>query len=236
MQGRARSSERPKRLPQLSGKGTSRPRLPGYLRPTRRLVGPQRPQEEPGGPAGREELALAHLGGARGPTGTKSGGARPAGRRLGSGASPARSPRPRRRPQPEVNAAVPGRAKTRNRLSRQTSGRNASSGGSGVIRGRSGKWSSRKRAFLVRSFRRCLDSMDLCMRRFRLGGTHGSWPGPAGCRTDQQKSRTCRSGARGPAANSPHCAGQCTRKYSKKLIAACIWKNDKVKSWSFGFS
>ncbi|EDL77384.1 similar to RIKEN cDNA 1300017J02, isoform CRA_a [Rattus norvegicus] len=75
--------------------------------------------------------------------------------------------------------------------------------------------------------------MDLCMRRFRLGGTHGSWPGPAGCRTDQQKSRTCRSGARGPAANSPHCAGQCTRKYSKKLIAACIWKNDKGYAWPF---
>lgn len=128
MQGRARSA-------QLPGKGASRPRLPRDLRPTRRLGEARRPQEAPGGHAGREEPKLAHLGGARGPTGTKSGGARPAGRRLGSGASPARSPRPRRRPQPEANAAEPGRAKTGNRLSRQPSGRHTSSGGSGVIGG-----------------------------------------------------------------------------------------------------
>lgn len=95
------------RLSQLPGKGTSRPRLPGYLRPTRRLVEPRRPQEAPGGQAGREELALAHLGGARGPTGTKSGGARPAGRRLGSGASPARSPALGGAPNPKLTQQNP---------------------------------------------------------------------------------------------------------------------------------
>lgn len=42
----------PRDCPQLPGKGrargTSRPRLPGCLRPTRRLPGPRRPQEMPG--------------------------------------------------------------------------------------------------------------------------------------------------------------------------------------------
>lgn len=185
MQGRARSPERPMRLPQLPGRGISRPRLPGYLRPTRRLVEPRRPQEVPGGQAGREELKLAHLGGARGPTGIKSGGARPAGRRLGSGASPARSPRPRRRPQPEANAAQPGRAEIGNRLSRQPSGRKTSSGGSGVIGARSGKWSRRKRAFLEHSFPKCSGAYGLGLLRFRQGGARGSWPGAAGCRADQ---------------------------------------------------
>lgn len=178
MQGRARSA-------QLPGKGASRPRLPRDLRPTRRLGEARRPQEAPGGHAGREEPKLAHLGGARGPTGTKSGGARPAGRRLGSGASPARSPRPRRRPQPEANAAEPGRAKTGNRLSRQPSGRHTSSGGSGVIGGpRSGKRSGRKRAVLGHAFRRC-SGVWVCGNSFGCGAAHRSWRGPAGGRTDQ---------------------------------------------------
>lgn len=159
------------RLPQLPGKGTSRPRLSEYLRPTRRLGERRRPQEAPGGLAGPEELALAHLSGARGPTGTKSGGARPAGRRLGSGASPARSPRPRRRPQPEANAAEPGRGHTGNRLSRQPSGRNTTSGGSDVIEADSGKWSRQKRAFLVPSFRRCSGFFGLGSQQFRPVGT-----------------------------------------------------------------
>lgn len=201
------------RLPQLPGKGTSRPRLSEYLRPTRRLGERRRPQEAPGGLAGPEELALAHLSGARGPTGTKSGGARPAGRRLGSGASPARSPRPRRRPQPEANAAEPGRGHTGNRLSRQPSGRNTTSGGSDVIEADSGKWSRQKRAFLVPSFPEMLWILWVGFAAVSASRNWpvGSWPGPAGRGTDQQKSRTCRSGAGSPAANS-HGAGQCTSK------------------------
>jgi hypothetical protein len=190
VQGRARSA-------QLPGKGASRPRLPRDLRPTRRLGEARRPQEAPGGHAGREEPKLAHLGGARGPTGTKSGGARPAGRRLGSGASPARSPRPRRRPQPEANAAEPGRAKTGNRLSRQPSGRHTSSGGSGVIGapalgsgavGRGRSLGTLSRDALGSGFAATVSAAaQLIVRGEGLRAA-----GPISL-----KSRTCRSGARG---------------------------------------
>lgn len=47
----------PRDCPQIPGKGrtrgTSRPRFPGCLRPTRRLPGPRRPQETPGAQSAR---------------------------------------------------------------------------------------------------------------------------------------------------------------------------------------
>lgn len=120
-------SKGPRDCPHLPGKGWARgpprPRLPKVSEAHPPVTRTRKAARDSERVSSRQELALAYLGGAPGPTGITSGGTRPAGQRLDSGASGARSPRPRRRPQPQANAAEPGRAKAGNQLSRQQSGR-----------------------------------------------------------------------------------------------------------------
>ena len=141
--------------------------------------GPRRPAEVPrppnrGGEGARSAPpCLTHLGGACGPSGGERRGARPARRRLGSGASPAHTRRSPRRPRPEADAE-PGNcrggeptfaptARTRPPLPAEVTPAAAAAG-----------WRRRRR-----EWRCCLSAGGVPGRRaWKAGpGSVGSWPG-----------------------------------------------------------
>lgn len=177
----------PRDCPQLPGKGrargTSRPRLPGCLRPTRRLPGPRRPQETPAAQSARRSersLTSVEPEGPRAPSrGAHGCWSRAPPRRAAPAPGDAPSPK---KTQQNPEGPRPGTNFRANQADATPLPEEVASSGPARESGAVGRGVSR--VFCPER----LGERVLCFLR-GPAGPHGSERGAAGRQTDQQKSR-----------------------------------------------